>query len=60
MTKQQIIQASVAFLFLALFALFVYPTLYVTSHYQGQVYRVNRFTGIKQYSTRNGWNPPGL
>lgn len=50
MTRQQMIEASLAFVFLALFALFVYPTLYISLHINGAVYRVNRFTGIRPAS----------
>ena len=44
-------------LVLAIVGVFVYPTPYYI-RYVGStdVVRVNRFTGVKEYATRNGWS----
>lgn len=34
---------------------FVWPTPYNYGHFQGEGYRVNRFTGVKEVSTEKGW-----
>lgn len=37
------------------FMLFVWPTPYVITRDEGTVYRVNRFTGVRQQATDTGW-----
>jgi hypothetical protein len=37
------------------YAIFVWPTPYVIVHEKGSVFRVNRFTGIREDSTERGW-----
>jgi hypothetical protein len=39
-----------------LFFLFVWPTPYqIYKHPKGTAYRVNRFNGVMEVSTENGW-----
>ncbi len=35
--------------------LFIWPTPYVFTRYGGEVVRVNRWTGVEEHSTANGW-----
>lgn len=37
------------------FAYFVYPTPYEYTRRAPNVFRVNRFTGVREVSTANGW-----
>lgn len=37
------------------FLFFVWPTPYVITRGEGHVYRVNRFTGVRQQATDKGW-----
>lgn len=57
MNKRELIQAIIAFVFLILFGLFVYPTLYLYRNDGARHYtaRINRITGVEQEATAQGW-----
>lgn len=44
-----------AFALIVLFGLFIYPGLYIYQAVGTDSIRINRFTGVKEYSTDNGW-----
>lgn len=38
-----------------LFGVFIWPTPYLIVHEKGEIFRVNRFTGVREWSTQKGW-----
>ena len=43
----------------ALFVFFIWPTPYIYLRKAPDVYRVNRFTGVRQVSSSHGWTTQG-
>lgn len=57
LTKNHLVAFSVLALLLiaGAYGVLVWPTPYIIVHEKGEVFRVNRFTGIRQKSTETGW-----
>lgn len=61
MKTRALIAATVAVLAVVVtFATLVWPTSYVIVTHDGTVSRVNRFTGVQEYSSPQGWIRPGV
>ncbi len=48
----QIVAAVIA---AVLFLYFIWPTPYEYMHFEGDMYRVNRFSGVREVASENGW-----
>jgi len=57
-TRAGVIRWGLGILAAGLLAWFGWPTPYVVSNFEGTIKRVNRFTGVVETATPNGWYSP--